>query len=562
MGFDVLLYSAVTVCIIGICVRVHTWIAGRRGQDLAARSGPGFTDMAGAGLWDVLFQARLLRAGSLRWLGHFLIFSGFISLLFMHTMDGLITERLFASYYPTVNPFFFLRSLFGLMVLAGLGMAAYRRYMARPSRLKNAAPDHLALILVFGIIISGVLLEGMKMASDSEFGAMVEEYAGLDRDDEEIQALEAYWVKEFGLVSAGDAGPVDEETIQAGIESHEAYCMDCHDAHKSAFLGYAAAKFISPVALALDGMNGVTLFYYVHILSCFIGLALLPFTKMFHIVSTPVSLLVNSGPPRDSGVSGAASATQRMELDACTHCGTCSATCSAAMMYESAGNECILPSEKIGVLKNLLDGKAAGASDRAALFQGLYLCTNCDRCTTACPSGIRLNRLWHTAREILLQQQVDDPYVLSVFSFIRGLNNAKTEQADYALPADRALASVTDRPDPGTPLDIGKTPEDRLSGLPGTETFAHCFGCRTCTTVCPVVGAYDRPEEALVLLPHQIMYSLGAGLPETARKTAMPWNCLSCYQCQEHCPQGVGVCDILFALKNRAFNPDRTETAS
>jgi heterodisulfide reductase subunit C len=33
----------------------------------------------------------------------------------------------------------------------------------------------------------------------------------------------------------------------------------------------------------------------------------------------------------------------------------------------------------------------------------------------------------------------------------------------------------------------------------------------------------------------------------------MVWDCLGCYQCQENCPQGVRVTDILFELKNMAF---------
>jgi heterodisulfide reductase subunit C len=32
----------------------------------------------------------------------------------------------------------------------------------------------------------------------------------------------------------------------------------------------------------------------------------------------------------------------------------------------------------------------------------------------------------------------------------------------------------------------------------------------------------------------------------------MLWECVTCYQCQEHCPQGVKVADILYELKNSA----------
>jgi heterodisulfide reductase subunit C len=33
----------------------------------------------------------------------------------------------------------------------------------------------------------------------------------------------------------------------------------------------------------------------------------------------------------------------------------------------------------------------------------------------------------------------------------------------------------------------------------------------------------------------------------------MVWDCLGCYNCQENCPQGIRVTDILFEIKNEAF---------
>jgi heterodisulfide reductase subunit C len=67
-----------------------------------------------------------------------------------------------------------------------------------------------------------------------------------------------------------------------------------------------------------------------------------------------------------------------------------------------------------------------------------------------------------------------------------------------------------------------------------------------------VVGNYDDPEQVLGLLPHQIMCSLGLGLTEMASGARMLWDCLTCYKCQENCPQQVEVCDVLYRLKNFA----------
>jgi heterodisulfide reductase subunit C len=48
------------------------------------------------------------------------------------------------------------------------------------------------------------------------------------------------------------------------------------------------------------------------------------------------------------------------------------------------------------------------------------------------------------------------------------------------------------------------------------------------------------------------MCSLGLGLTEMAAGAGMIWDCLTCYKCQENCPQQVEVCDVLYRLKNTA----------
>ena len=60
--------------------------------------------------------------------------------------------------------------------------------------------------------------------------------------------------------------------------------------------------------------------------------------------------------------------------------------------------------------------------------------------------------------------------------------------------------------------------------------------------------------EQLGLLPHQIMYSLRLGLQDSVLGAGMIWDCLGCYNCQESCPQGVRVTDILFELKKFRFS--------
>ncbi len=571
--FNFLLYSALIIFLLGLVYKISTWFTrslGDAGQKFSgsyrfASSARGIARtlfsaklrlLLKAMLVDVLLQARVFKEDTYRWLAHMLIFYGFMLLLLMHALESEITAVLFSDYYSTVNPFFFLRDLFGALVLAGVGMVILRRYLARPRRLRTGPRDHLAILILAVIMLSGIGLLGLKISSHSEFMVMVEDYAGLD-DEEEIQALEAVWVNDFGVVSPNINPPFDEDLLSEGMEVHESSCLDCHASARWAFTGYAAAKLLKPIAIWLDELNGVTILWYIHFLACFAGLAYLPFSKMFHIICVPISLIANQ--VMDSAKAHPANVLTRqiMELDACTHCGSCSLNCSAGMMYEAFGNENILPSEKIALLRKMVAGKKLGPGQYKAIQEGVYLCTNCDRCTVRCPSGIRLKELWFAVREELLADGPPLPSVLTPLSFARGVVLRPVLEAPaYAAPLARARQAVglqfEQLTQPGEALSLNAPPPASRERVLKDDTFSHCFSCQSCTSVCPVVGNFEQPEENLDLLPHQIMCCLGLGLTPMAGGARMIWDCLTCYQCQENCPQQVAVCDLLYDLKNFA----------
>jgi ferredoxin len=506
--FDFLLYTALIIFLLGLIYKALTWFTksfGSSGQQIttgrrlrAAAAGilgaifsAKIILILKAIIGDVLLQGRVIKEDPVRWLAHFLIFYGFMLLLLMHALDSVITEVWFDDYYATVNPFFFLRDLFGAMVLIGVALAAIRRYLSKTPRLKTGVGDHYAIIILAVIMLSGIGLIGLKITSHGEFMIMVEDYAGLD-DEAEIQALEAVWVKDYGVVSPNVAGPFDEELLETGREVNEGNCMDCHAAAQWAFTGYVLAKIIGPVAIGLDRANGITILWYIHIIACFAGLAYLPFSKMFHIICTPISLIANRVmDPRHSTPANIMT-RQMLELDACTHCGSCSLNCSAGMIYEAIGNEFILPSEKMAYLKNLVSGKKLDEKKRQAIGEGIYLCTNCDRCTVRCPSGIHLKELWFNAREELLASGPPLLPVLTPFSFARGVvvrERLKTDE--YLAPIEKTGAILSGRSaamiDTEMPIALNVTPDQPLQLQPGDNTFSHCFSCQSCTTVCPVV---------------------------------------------------------------------------
>ncbi len=573
MVFNVLLYISLGIFILGLIYKFYTWFTlkigiSARDYTPSQRFSSAVKGTAGvifsskilllikAFILDVLLQKRILKEDFLRWMMHMLLYGGFMLLLLMHALENFISAKLFSDYYSTVNPFMFLRDLFGFMVVVGIGIAIFRRFIMKVPRLKTSGMDVYAIAIVVVIIFSGILLEGVKITSHTAFQDMVADYASLDAEDdaEEIEALESYWVKNFDVVSPNVQGPFEAEILEQGLESHEANCAECHSRPGWAFTGYAVAKTIKPMALTLDNVDTANILWYIHFLACFIGLAYLPFSKMFHLISTPVSLLANAVMEKETADPANIVTRQAMELDACTHCGTCSLRCSAQTSFDILGNEYILPAEKMTFLKDLAKGKDLSDDTLHAIQEGVYLCTNCDRCTVVCPSGINLRELWFNVREDLIQRGLPELLMLSPFSFYRGLNRNNIGADDYQKPIETASRSAAcnfeQAMDKTQPISLSDRETDVSSQLPGAATFSHCFGCQTCTTVCPAVMAYENPQETLGLLPHQIMNCLGLGLTEMATGPQMLWDCLTCYQCQEHCPQNVKVTDVLYHLKN------------
>jgi heterodisulfide reductase subunit C/glycine cleavage system H lipoate-binding protein len=227
---------------------------------------------------------------------------------------------------------------------------------------------------------------------------------------------------------------------------------------------------------------------------------------------------------------------------------------------EHFSNNNILPSEKILSIKALAAGKLLNENELRHLQEGVYLCTNCDRCTVVCPVGINLKDLWFNVRESLLQTGYTEFFTLSPLSFYRGLKKEDADRDNYQKPLIQARGAIADwcdlikRPDQTLPLtSIYPGFKGSMYQSNQASTFSVCFGCKACTNVCPVVAHYDNPREVLGLLPHQIMNSCGLGLKDLALGSNMLWDCLTCYQCQEQCPQEVCITDIIYELKNIAI---------
>jgi len=320
----------------------------------------------------------------------------------------------------------------------------------------------------------------------------------------------------------------DPELYEMGKEAHENDCIACHSSPKSAFVSLPLAKLLKPLALLLNKTRADLWLYYLHVISCFIGLAYLPFGKFFHIISDPVSLLASGVTSKEKQFPENAATRRAMELDACTNCGTCSEHCSVAPVFRMMGNNKILPAQKIESLKKIAGGKELSTKEMQTIAEGAFICSSCYRCTEVCPTGINLQDQWVAS-------------------------GAELKAKGFSLPHKWIKETA--------PSEWAETPQDIIPAIAGgkrninltdrTDTFFMCIQCQTCNNVCPVLAC--NGEGAVDITPQKIMNLLRMGLRDIAMGTRMVWDCTTCYQCQENCPQGIPVTDIIYELKNRAY---------
>ena len=543
MYFKISLYISLAICSIGILYRVFTWFSlktssGENKLSPASRLIAFLKEFASVLFskkiflflkvlfFDVLLQTRILKTSITRWIMHIFIFYGFILLTLMHAMDEIITQKLFPAYASTLNPFFFLRNLFGLMAIAGIGIAIIRRIKNRGPILETKSSDKIAIIIVAVIMVSGFLLDSIKIISEPVFNRMVDDYF-IAENPEDVEYLKVYWAKEYGVVFNQLKLEMIASNFEKGSKLNDDYCGFCHSKPDAAFLAYPLAKLSRPVAVGLNNSRADIWLYWIHVIACFIMLAYLPFSKMFHLVTDPLTMLVNGVSDKKINNPSCVDARRAMEIDSCTNCGTCNKYCSVAPVFTVLENKQILPARKLEQIKALCSQGLNDTGKLEEISEGAFICSDCYRCTEVCPTGINLQDQWFNSREVLKSKGFPSPH--------EWVKEYKASEW-----ADRIKN-----------INISKNKYQDLSD--NIEKFSACIQCQTCTNVCPVVAVNVSKENAIDITPQKVMNLLRMGMKDIAIGTRMAWDCTTCYQCQQNCPQGIPVTDILYELKNLAY---------
>ena len=79
----------------------------------------------------------------------------------------------------------------------------------------------------------------------------------------------------------------------------------------------------------------------------------------------------------------------------------------------------------------------------------------------------------------------------------------------------------------------------------GGENAKMCFQCGTCTAGCP-------SGKNTAYRTRKIMRMAQLGLKDMIIESEDLWQCTTCYTCEERCPRGVPIVDVVIALRNIA----------
>ena len=218
MFFQLSLLIALVLCAAGLAYKVWSWLSvSVSASEREAAYSPGqrasavlgglvravFSRKIGAMLraliLDGLFQARSLKHSKLAWSAHILVFFGFMGLLLLHALGQQITNNLFRDYYPTLDPWLWLRDVMGLMVIVGVCIIIARRIWVPGLRMTTRRTDQVAIVIIALIMLSGFALQAVKITSAHEYQRMVEEYSMIEEPAEKL-ALRSVWAADYGVV--------------------------------------------------------------------------------------------------------------------------------------------------------------------------------------------------------------------------------------------------------------------------------------------------------------------------------------------------------------------------
>ena len=351
---------------------------------------------------------------------HFLIFWGIAILFIATTVDAVEfnAERYLGWHVPTSRIAVQLELVWdvgGVMLMAGVGLAAWRRYVVRPARLNTMLENGILLAFLMASALSGFVLQSLRMAATE-----------LEPASALYSPASAYWSPFSYVIALGIRGA--GMSVYAMEVSHFALWW-AHAALMSATFVYAAWRFgplmhifVSPLNLALRSS-----------------------------VTRPKGALRPMGNLDELETFGAREVTdltskQLLDFDACTNCGRCQDQCPAWRSGKPLSPRKLVQDARAYMESRapvlLAQGvDAAPPPPEADLVHGavttdvLWSCTTCRACMEACPAFVEHVDSIVDMRRFLMMEEADAP---------EGAMSALTSMEQRGHPWRGTQASRTD----------------------------------------------------------------------------------------------------------------------
>ena len=355
--FYALFFISVLFFIYGFYLKIKSWSCGKPKNN--------FNNITGR--IKNMFERSFLHKGwgrSLAVIAHILVFYAFFALWIgtdiltvQDRMPEYFFEGAFYKYYSLTM------DAVGLLMLLGLGMFGYIRYIKKPKRLDNSQNDWFQLVYLALFVVLGFLIEGIRQSATNQ----IEPYAPIGA----FIATSIQWVP------------------------------------------YETKKLIHLIL------------WWTHSIQTFSFVALIPYTKFSHMfiapaniffadlkpkgaLSTPfnlVEIMAMDNPPDDFAqtVNKIEDFTWKdlMDLDSCTACGRCQEMCPATNTEKP-----LSPKAVILDLKKALYSKSQNNLTEVIPQETLWSCTTCNACVESCPVGIdQLTKIVDLRRTLITENK-------------------------------------------------------------------------------------------------------------------------------------------------------------
>ncbi|MBE0504802.1 MAG: (Fe-S)-binding protein [Desulfuromonadales bacterium] len=389
---------AVVVCAIGVKRQVRRW---RLGQGKLRDRLDHPLQRILAVVVDILTQRRFRRAQH-PWHFHAFLVWGF-ALFFLATLCVMLQEHFGL---PTFSGVWYLGlklalDLFALLVLAGVSIAAWRRWRTQPVELSRPAGSALPLVLIALLPLSGLLLEGVRLAREDDLWALSSPVG-------------------FGLASFfSGLEPQSYSTLHQGL-------------------------------------------WWGHLSIALVFIAIIPFTRLFHLASGSAALFLvdRQGAaalvPLDFSDEDATSYgvgtikdfhwKRLLDTDACTGCGRCQTQCPAWLTKKP-----LSPKELGEALSTQLSNESPEPiAGTVVKDETLWACTTCRACEVQCPIAIEhVPRLVDLRRHLVLTESRFPTELQTAFRGVESSGNPwslpRQGRGDWAQGLDIPL--LADAPD-------------------------------------------------------------------------------------------------------------------